>query len=82
MYFVYVLRSEKDRSLYISYTTNIKQRLLKHKNKEVISTKHKAPLKILFFEAFNNKPDAKNRELYLKSGWGRKSLQKLLRNTL
>ena len=82
MYHVYILQSTKDKSLYIGYTTNLKARFKKHNNKEVLSTKHKTPWKLLFFEAFTNRFDAKNREVYLKSGWGRKSLNKLLARTL
>jgi len=82
MYHVYILQSTKDKSLYIGYTTNLKARFKKHNNKEVLSTKHKTPWKLLFFEVFTNRFDAKDREIYLKSGWGRKSLNKLLARTL
>ena len=82
MYYVYVLQSNKDKSLYVGYTINLKSRLDRHNDREVLSTKHKSPWKVLFYEAFANKTDAKKREVYLKSGWGRKSLNKLLANTL
>ena len=82
MYFVYLLQSNLDNSLYIGYTTNIKQRLGKHNSKQVLSTKNKAPWKLIFFEAFINRLDAKNREVYLKSGWGRKTLRNLLKRSL
>ncbi len=81
MYFVYLLQSELDNSLYIGFTTGIKQRLVRHNSKQVISTKNKAPWKLVFFEAFNNSADAKNRERYLKSGWGRRTLATMLKES-
>ena len=82
MYFVYLIQSELDNSLYIGYTTNLKQRLNKHNQKQVTSTKNKVPWRLLYFEGFKDRFDAKNREVYLKSGWGRRSLSKILVKTL
>ena len=82
MYFVYVLRSRLDGSFYVGYTTDLKKRFERHNKREVLSTKNKEPWKLIFFEAFTNSKDAKNRELYLKSGWGRRSLGKIISNTL
>ena len=82
MYYVYVLQSIKDKSLYVGYTNNLKTRLKRHNNGAVLSTKYKVPWKLLFFEGFNDRADAKNREVFLKSGWGRRSLHKILRRTI
>lgn len=82
MYYVYILRSEKDGSLYIGYTNNLKKRILEHNNGLSLSTKNKRPYKLIFYEAFINRIDAKHRETYLKSGWGFRSIKKLLRRSL
>ena len=79
MYYVYILQSKVDNTLYTGFTTNIKRRLLKHNRGENISTKNKIPYKLIFFEAFLNKKDALNREKYLKSGYGKRSIKKLLK---
>lgn len=81
-YYVYILRSLKDKSFYIGYTSNLKNRIKKHNNKENLATKTHCPYKLIFCEVFLNKQDAKNREEYLKSGWGRKSIKKFLKNYL
>ena len=82
MYYVYILRSLKDKSLYIGYTTDLKKRFRAHNNGLSVSTKHKRPYKLLFYEAFIDRIDAKHREEYLKSGWGFRSIKKLLKRTL
>ena len=82
MYYVYILKSEKDGSLYIGYTSNLKKRFEEHNKGLSISTKYKRPYKLVFYEAFLNRIDAKDREVYLKSGWGFRSIKKLLKRSL
>ncbi|MEK7501900.1 MAG: GIY-YIG nuclease family protein [Patescibacteria group bacterium] len=82
MYYVYILRSEKDGSLYIGYTNDLKKRILEHNNGLSLSTKYKRPYKLIFYEAFINRVDAKHRETYFKSGWGFRSIKKLLKRSL
>ncbi len=81
MYYVYVLQSQKDNNLYIGYTTDLKSRLSRHSNGFVVSTKHRRPLTLLFFEGFKNQTDALAREKYLKSGYGKKQLSLILKNS-
>ncbi len=40
------------------------------------------PYKLIFYEAFLDRIDAKNREVYLKSGYGRKTINGLLKKYL
>jgi putative endonuclease len=82
MYYVYVLISLKDGSFYIGYTGNLKKRLFEHDGGLSIYTKSKRPYKLIYYEAFINRIDAKNREEYLKSGWGFRSLKKILKRSL
>ena len=80
MYYVYVLQSQKDKSLYIGYTTDLRKRFAEHNNGRNISTKPFRPYKLIFYESFLNIKDAKSREEYLKSGWGFRSIRKMLKN--
>ncbi|MBL7142328.1 MAG: GIY-YIG nuclease family protein [Candidatus Pacebacteria bacterium] len=82
MYYVYILQSLKNKSLYIGYTTDLKKRFKEHNDGKSVATKPFRPYKLIFYEAFLSQKDAKNRELYLKSGWGLRSLKKILRNYL
>ena len=81
MYYVYLLHSKKDQGLYIGYTTDIEARLKRHNNGEVVSTKNRLPLEIIYYEAYINERDARGREEFLKSGAGRRFLKKQLVNT-
>ena len=82
MYYVYILLSLKDKSLYIGFTDDLKKRVTQH-NKGLSSyTRHKRPWKLIYYEAFSNRLDAKDREEYLKSGWGFRSIKKILKRTL
>jgi putative endonuclease len=63
-YNVYILLSEKDGNKYTGYTSNLDQRLKAHEDGKVPSTRHRRPLKLLYFEACRNKEDALRREKY------------------
>ena len=77
-YYTYILESLKDNSLYIGYTSNLKNRFKSHNSGKNKSTKPHIPYKLIHFEGFLNRVDAKRREIYLKSGWGIKSIKTIL----
>lgn len=79
MHYVYVLRSIKDDSLYIGYTTNLKRRILEHNRQLNFSTKSNAPWKIIFFEGYLEEKDAERREQYLKTSQGSRLLKRMLK---
>ena len=81
-YYVYVLLSVKDHKLYIGFTTDLIQRIKEHTNGNVTATKNRLPLKLLHYEYFINQEDAKARERFLKSGFGREQLKQALKRTL
>ena len=81
-YYVYILRSQKDKNLYIGYTSDLKKRFKKHNAGENLATKPFRPYNLIFYEAFLNRIDAKNREEYLKSGYGRKTIKSMLKRYL
>ena len=81
-YYVYVLYSLQDGGFYIGFTTNLRQRLVKHAKGEIISTKLRLPFKLIHYEYFINRDDALAREEFLKSGYGRKQFKEILKRTL
>lgn len=81
-YYVYIIQSTKNNSLYIGYTSDLKKRFNEHNSGLSQATKPFIPYKLIFYEAFLNRIDAKNREIYLKSGYGRKTINKLLKKYL
>lgn len=67
MYYVYVLKSEKDKTLYIGYSANLRRRLEQHNSGKSRYTKSRLPWQLIYYEAYNSAKDAKNRELKLKT---------------
>jgi putative endonuclease len=66
MFYVYLLLSKKDEKFYIGYSGDLKVRLQEHLNGEVESTKHRRPLKLIYYEAYFNEEMAREREEKLK----------------
>ncbi|OGE08325.1 hypothetical protein A3A60_03995 [Candidatus Curtissbacteria bacterium RIFCSPLOWO2_01_FULL_42_26] len=72
---VYILHSAKDNRTYVGSTNDFKTRLKLHNSGRVKSTKHRTPFKVLFTEEFKTIQETKKRELYYKSGAGRRNLR-------
>ena len=69
MYYVYLLKL-KDGSYYTGITDNLKQRFQKHSKGDVLATKGKRPVTLVFYCAFPTKKLATAFEQYLKTGSG------------
>lgn len=78
-YYVYLLQSIKNQSLYIGYTTDLRKRLEKHNRGLNVSTKAYRPWQFIHCEAYRNKDDAKRREKYLKTSQGSRLLKRMLK---
>jgi len=76
MYYVYILKSDKDNKLYIGSTSDLKQRLRDHSTGKVKSTKNRLPFELICYESYKTKIIAQNREKYLKSSDGHKDIRK------
>ncbi len=66
MFYVYVLKSEKDGRLYVGYSNDLARRVKEHNQGLVISTKPRRPFKLIYYEAYSSEKDAANRENMLK----------------
>jgi len=69
----------KNNSLYIGYTTDLKNRLQEHNRKLNFSTKPFTPWQVIHAEAYRNEKDAKRRERYLKTSQGARLLRRMLK---
>jgi len=79
MYYVYILLSERDQKRYMGFTQDLGRRIVEHNSGLVKSTKNRIPLKLIYFERFENKVEAMNREKFFKSGKGREFLNNILK---
>jgi putative endonuclease len=73
MFFVYILFSKQYLKTYIGFTSNIEARISAH-NHPINKgwTKRYQPSECLYHEAFQSKKEAMKREIWFKSGVGRK----------
>jgi len=78
LYYTYVLKSKKDGKLYTGYTDNLRKRLLQYNTGKSTYTKDKGPFEIIYYEACLSKNKTRSRELYLKSGMGKRYLKNRL----
>jgi len=82
MYYVYVIKSNKDKQLYTGFTRDLQNRLREHNTGRVFSTKGRGPFELIYYEACSNEQDSLAREKYLKSGMGKRYLRNRLRRFL
>lgn len=82
MYYVYVLRSLKDKKLYTGKTSDLKRRFKEHNSGKVIATKSRKPFELIFYEALKHKADAGRDEIFFKTGYGREVLKEKLKHSL
>ena len=66
MYYVYVLKSLKDKELYIGFSDDLKERFKKHSKGDVNSTKERRPLELIYYESYKSEKDTRTRETKLK----------------
>ena len=82
MYYVYILESMKDKYFYTGFTDDIDNRIKKHKRGYVETTKLRRPLELVYYEACINKKDALQREMYLKTAWGKRYIKNRIKRYL
>ena len=82
MFYVYVLESARSLSWYIGFTADLRKRFDRHNANGNVSTAHKGPWKIIYYEAYLEEKDAIGREKFLKSGSGWRYLKKQLQRYL
>ncbi len=82
MHYVYLLLSDKDGKFYTGLTNNLKRRLREHNSGDVKSTANRRPFKLIYYETCLNEEDSKQREVYLKSGMGKRYIRNRLKHYL
>lgn len=81
-WYVYVLRSARDRQFYIGSTNDLDRRVLEHQKGKNISTAKRLPIELVYFEGHRSKEDAVRREHYFKTTKGKVTLRQMLRESL
>ena len=78
---VYVLEPLEGNYRYKGSSRDLIQRMKDHRAGRVRHTKNKRPLRLVYYEYFENYTDARKREAYLKTGAGRDFLKSVLENS-
>ncbi len=79
LYYIYILESQTDGNWYTGYTEDLQSRFERHQAGKVKSTKHRRPLKLIYFEGCRSQDDAIRREKYLKTHYGKMFVKKRLK---
>ena len=66
MYYVYLLKSEKNKDFYMGFTNNLERRVKEHNNGFVVSTRSRKPFDLIYCEGYKSEKDARKREQNLK----------------
>jgi putative endonuclease len=77
-YYTYILKSKKDGKLYTGFTNDLRKRLFEHNTGLSKHTKNRGPFVLIYYEACLSKTKAMSRELYLKTGMGKRYLKNRL----
>ena len=77
-YYTYILKSKKDGKLYTGSTKDLRKRLMQHNKGMATYTKGRGPFEVIYYEACLLDEKARSRELFLKSGMGKRYLKNRL----
>jgi len=78
MYYVYVIKSIRHLSRYVGSTNNVFNRVKEHNGSRCRYTSGRKPWILVYKEEFKTRAEAMEREKFLKSGQGRKYLDRIL----
>ncbi len=79
---IYVLFSEKWNQTYVGCASDVSARLVWHNAGRVRSTRHGRPWRVIYQESLGGYREARQREKYLKSSAGRKTLRLLIGDSI
>jgi putative endonuclease len=73
MYYIYIIRSKTSNWFYTGITNNLNRRLREHNKgkRSTPSTRNRGPYKLIYFEQCLSRKEAREREVFWKSGRGR-----------
>lgn len=78
MFYTYVLKSKKNGKMYTGSTKDLRKRLMEHNKGLSTYTKGRGPFVLIYYEACLLKEKSRSRELFLKTGMGKRYLKNRL----
>jgi putative endonuclease len=77
MYYVYVLRSQKNGRFYTGSTNDWRRRIAEHNEGRSTASRPNRPFETILIEEYESRSAAVQRELILKSGKGREEIERI-----
>ena len=77
-YYTYILKSKKDGNIYTGYTQDLRKRLNQHNKGLSTYTKGRGPFILIYYEGCLLESKARSRELFFKTGMGKRYLKNRL----
>jgi len=81
MFYVYVLFSQRLNKRYVGSSHTVHDSMKEHNTGKSKFTKAGIPWKLIYWESFQSNQEARQREVFLKSGVGRKLLDKIVKKS-
>ena len=81
-WYTYVPRSLKDGETYTGSANDLWKRFKQHSDGQTRSTKGRRPLELIYYEMCKDGEDTRSRELFLKSGMGKRYIKNRLKRFL
>jgi len=78
VYYVYALNGQNRKYIYIGLTNNISRRVKQHQLGKEQTTSPYRPFKLILVGKCKTRPEARQREKYLKSGVGKEWIKKYI----
>jgi putative endonuclease len=75
---VYAIKSIYKKYIYVGITNNLERRINQHQEGKESTTRSYRPFKLILTESYKTRPDARQREKKLKSGYGKEYLKTLI----
>jgi len=79
VYFVYIIKSQKDGSYYVGSTQDIEERLIRHNQGRSKYTKKRGPWEVVYQEEYSKRGDAVKRENAIKNRKSSDYIENLVR---
>lgn len=77
MYTIYAIKSLHKNYIYVGITNNLTRRIDEHNSGRNKTTRPYRPFQVIYTEEQETRPQAREREKYLKSGAGKEFLKSL-----
>ena len=68
---IYIIKSQSRNYIYVGLTNDVRRRLYQHQEGQSRTTRAYRPFQLIHTEVFNSREEARTREKFLKSGFGK-----------